>query len=397
MKQLQLASFKQLRIDNSGTAMDCFEMPLAYAASVYNHDFFYAYILISHYIKNWGKPTSSLIENTNNILKEMDISLKLEITEDKKSFCSFVKNSINDGNPVFLAFDYYYMFYDTDHYLINHIPHGVLITGYDEQRKILLLQESAHMKFTALYPLALTEDIVYDIWTQSCKYSRESMLDYNNLLFSFCYSPDKTKGFSIFNILSKYYCASEHKPDQFVSILDHLDREYLTSSVGGSWFRREFCTRHRLIFDFIDLLLEKENLVRHEFTFYKLKNEFIEFREISAGKIMRAAFTGKELDKTTISQIKFRIEELNKYMLEAIFEVVNIIFELNGKYNFALNCKTIASSESNFKGMNFSSQRTVDGFGDNNTLEGMWASNTEDPVHWLIFDLEKSINIKMFR
>lgn len=389
MKNLDLPTFKNLEMKGKGTYMDCVEMPLAYGASKYNMDFFYAFYMASYYIKHWGNNDNSFIVRTNNILSIMGLYIREEPVTSKDAFVKTIVQSIEQENPVFLFFDYYNMFYDIDHYLHDHIEHGVLVTGYDEIRDTLILQESSHVHFEELRPLQLTVDMTWQIFASSN--NRRN----GKILYIFNKSTYPQAGSPIINVLNYFYCNGGKNRDSFNEVIIDIDNlEH--SSAKQAAFRRNIYNSIALLFEFIGKIAVREHLTDFLQAFNCFQNTFLAFRNSIAVKALKNAIKGTHPYLANPVILIQKNKQLTQQLFQHIRDLTALLNLKYGSTNYALNAIVTASSESCFEGKNFSCTKLVSGTYDFTTLDNLWANAEDDFSPWLIFDLKQSVSIKTF-
>lgn len=389
MKNLSLPSFKHLGMKNKGSYMDCVEMPLAYGASKYNMDFFYAFYMANCYTKHWGKNDKSFISHANSILSTMGLYIKEEPVASKDDFVERIIQSIDQGHPVFLFFDYYNMFYDIDHYLRDHIFHGVLITGYDDERNTFILQESSHIHFEELRPFQLTADMAWQIFAMS-NYRKDAKVLY--IFNKKAYAPISLP---IIKVMENFYCNSGITRDLFEElIVDFGDLE--NSSVDQAAFRRNIYNSMVLLLEFIEKIAYREHLTDFLQEFNRFQNTFLEFRNSIVLKILKNAIKGTH----PYWDHSIALIEANRKLTQQLFQYIMDFTEMlkmkYGSTNYAFNANVTASSESCFKGKNFSCSNLVNGIHDFTSLDNMWANAENDFTPWLIFDFKQPTSIKTF-
>jgi len=392
MKKLQLNTFKQLGIDNK-IAMDCFDTPLAYASSYYNPDYYFCYFLITHLYNNWELNKFPFEKAKNNILVKLGLKMSSDRADSKENFNALIRKKINNNNPVFIVFDYYNMFFEPDHYLKEHIPHGTIITAYEEDKKRFVLQDGAHMQFEGLYPLYLTEDIVYDIWEKSNTYFKQNVANpYYNRIF-YITKNDKINPKTLPETLEYFLLKGIQKENNLIHIIKENDISVFKGFFEQMNLRRDFYIAHEMMFNVLKKIIETEKIIISNDELNDFIIAYLTSRDAIISKIIKTSLKGKIFDQENILEWTEIIRNFDTKLFDIIQRIVDQVRE-NGIINYALNCKTWASSESNYDNIQFLSSKAVNGYIGENDFENIWASNNTDAMHWIIFDLKKKTQIK---
>ena len=390
MAKINFMSFKKMNIENIGTSIDCIEMPIAYIASKYHTENFYYYIFASHVDRVWRDEYNGerFTESNNKILNEFSLSMNAVEYNGRDDLLEKMKKSIDEENPVFLLFDYYEMFYEEDHYKRNHIPHGVVLSAYDDEREVFILQESAHMRFTSLYPLQLTYDMVFKI-LQGTKQLIEKRNYFESSVYFF--EPMKNRGgFSSIDFLKKYIEKINTNNNSLKEEIRNLDWEYLDRPEGMAGFKRRFSTSNKVFFDFFERILKIEDIELSQ-EYDKVKNEYLNFYEMLTLKTIRSHIKRGKVESEQINQYIKEIDELDNHLYKAL---IKILQGKEGHKNYALSSIVTASSESVWRNQNFSVKRLIDGERDTIKLSSMWSNALWDTEPWVEFELTQKANIQ---
>ena len=322
MGKINFLTFNKMKIDNIGTAMDCIEMPMAYISSKYRTENFYYYVLASYIDRIWPDKIKgkTFVENSNSILKELKIEMEAIRFNETEELLNKIKTSIDSGNPILLLFDYYEMFYEEMHYKRNHIPHGVVLSGYDDERQVFIIQESAHMQFIALYPLQLTYDMVFEILNKS-KRLFEKRKYFESLAYSFKYCENNCCSLSFFDHLKKYACKIKNNENSLVNEIRNFDPECMSTPQGMSGFKRRFSTSHKLFFDFVERILKTDDVEIID-RYNVLKNEYLSFYEIFTSKIIRKYLKGDKNGIENVLEYVGRINNLDVELYKVLLDMI---------------------------------------------------------------------------
>lgn len=390
MAKINFMSFKKMNIENIGTSIDCIEMPIAYIASKYHTENFYYYIFASHVDRIWRDEYNGerFTESNNKILNEFSLSMNAVEYNGRDDLLKKIKKSIDEENPVFLLFDYYEMFYEEDHYKRNHIPHGVVLSAYDDEREVFILQESAHMRFTSLYPLQLTYDMVFKI-LEGTRKLLEGRRYFESLVYFFSLM-DNNGEFSSIVFLKKYIKKIKKNNNSLKEEIKNLDWEYLERPEGMADFKRRFSTANKVFFDFFERILKNEDIELSQ-EYDNVKNKYINFYEILTLKIIRSHIKKGKIESEQISKCIEEIDELDNELHNTL---LNLLEGKEGRKNHALSSIVTASSESVWRNENFSVKRLIDGERDTIKLSSMWSNALWDTEPWVEFELTQKANIQ---
>lgn len=392
MKTLSLKTFRQLGIDEK-IAMDCFDTPLAYAASYYEPDYYFSYFLLCHLYNNWEPGESSFEKAKNHLLEKLGLRLTARPARSREELFALIRRGVEEGTPVFLIFDYFHMFFEPAHYRLHHIPHGALITGYEEDRQRFLLQDGAHMSFTGLYPLYLTEDMVYEIWESSGAYFRTRPgSPYCDRVFYI----EKVKEGKLRTLRDAFvYFLEEGRrgENKLVEILRQDDLSPQGTFLGQMNLRRDFYTAHETMFDVIEKIGEREEIFFDKEVFSALREDSLRARDTLISRIILLALRGRALGQQSRREWAETMENLDGRLFAFLQGMLDKIKE-NGIVNYAFHCAAAASSQSHFDGISFAPENAVNGVTAGEGLRNMWASQDKDPVHWIAFDLQGAPLVK---
>ncbi len=117
-----------------------------------------------------------------------------------------VKDKINNGYPIIIATDSFYIPYRNDCYLKEHSPHYICIYGYDDEKKRLFIFDH---RYWGSYKYEKKEILYSDILRAYLEYGKQ----YPTKFTFYWYSPDGKKDESI-----------RKKPHDFKLLRDYIGR-----------------------------------------------------------------------------------------------------------------------------------------------------------------------------
>lgn len=341
MKDIVLRSFQELGIAGKNL-LNCIRNPIAYATTCYDFQNYNKYFLISYWYDTWRVLDKNFIEEQNSFLDYLNIELKQEITQDQDLFIHMIQNHIDQDQPVFIFLDYYNIFYNKTFYKKEHIPHGIIITGYDETNHTFGLRERIIINPDGLYDFQLTEDMMYDMWEASCETLRKEhkiyyFQKYNNAM-----------SLEIEEILQNLYLEAEQ--NTLIRYIQKFDTEF--TAVDGFILRRQYDATV-YFFELLEKIILSNALVSETEEFAKKYLEFINL------------FINKTIKNMMIGEIsKNKMEKEIKQLLELDHQLFTLIDKILSNYqsikNVAYQCKVTASSmvESDIA---YSPDKTVNG------------------------------------
>ena len=334
MERINFKTFQELNFDYR--SLSCIDLPIAYASSYYDAVNFYCYCLIVCIIENWKCiPTKSFSESKNYILKQIDLKIYSKEIYSRNEFFTSIWYCIDKRKPVFIALDYYYMFYArNDLYLNEHIAHGTLITAYDKEKSLILVQDGSHMEFKGLFALQLTESILYDIWDKS----KNFFIENNNFFKNSIFIIDKlgeNKNITPLEILNNYLsddCLIKY--DNLIFLLEHFDDYFVDLSYYKSQIRlrRVFYTSIELFFYIIELIPAKGYIEKYFSDFYSFKDQYLRFRDFVVSYMIKNAIKKITLEKNKVNEIVESLNNFNKKLNDFIIKFTNSseLYKING-------------------------------------------------------------------
>lgn len=387
MNKISFMPFQKMGIENIGTSLDCIEMPIAYIASKYKTENFYYYIIASYMNRMWDTVSDgNFTQNTNFILHDLGLHMKPVAFSCREELFDIFKNSVDAGNPLLLLVDYYTLFYEETHYQKDHIPHGVVLSGYSEMQETFLFQESAHMRFTALYPLPLTYDMVFEIISQSSPLF-ESFTYFEGQLYAI--QPVSGNGMLPLDFFRKYLTQIKNGCNSLTRELSCFDTSRLQTSQGLAGFRRRFGSSHKVFFDFLERILQAEDITITD-RYRDVKNSFLTFYDTFTAKIIKQFLKREETPAEQLLHAMEKIKELDVSLYAALTDMIK---DKQSYINFALTGKFTASSESTFMDRRFPVENLIDGVMDSNGKYRMWSNAEWDKEPWIIIELPQKPQI----
>ena len=396
MKKLILKGFEQLKIEKK-QALDCFDMPLAYATTVYSDDNYFSYFLLTLLYHCWNGNNDTIMRSKKQALNYLGLNLESKRVATKKEFLEKVYMSIDSGTPIFVILDYFNIFYEPTFYHRRHIAHGAVITGYEEDRGRLILQENAHMDFVGMYQLYLTDDMVYDMWKKSAVYFNDGDESAPGSLYIVSNFSKNSVSRSLIEIFEFFISEILKRKNTLLTMLESNEFSFLFDTTAQTTFRKHQYTSMEVLFDIIGLLISRNQLDEAFSEYLELREEYLRQRNIIVLSIIKSAITTSALHTEILHQyidatIKLD-DKLVKFSKKLIFQINNLK-DKRHMVDFALNCKVTASSETAYAGLPAVAANAVNGNVGAELGGNVWRSNETDLFHWMQLDLEKIVKIQ---
>lgn len=109
--------------------------------------------------------------------------IKIKTYTQYKEVTTQIKASINKNNPILVGVDLFELFYSKENYKVVHWPHWFIVTGYDENKKIVYILDNSHIDITDPYKeFQITYDILEKTHNSFNKYfpDKKSLVVYSS-------------------------------------------------------------------------------------------------------------------------------------------------------------------------------------------------------------------------
>lgn len=396
MGKLILKSFEQLGIERK-QALDCFDMPIAYGTTAYADDNYFSYFLLTLMDHCWNDSQNLSMQSQKRALNYLGLDFVLNYANTKNEFLQKTYASIDNGNPVFITLDYFNIFYEPTFYHRQHIPHGTIITGYEEDRGRLVLQENAHMDFVGMYQLYLTDDMVYDMWKKSSIYFNQGDESAQGILYSIAKTDRDSAPKTLLDVFEFFISEISKRKNSLISILTNNQFSYLSNITNQTSFRKHQYISMEVLFDIIQLLISRSNSDDTVRECTELREEYLCLRNILVLNIIKNAITSSEFSSEIADKYINSTQDLDCKLINFSKKLISQINSSKNKkhiFDLALNCKVTASSETEYAGLPAIAANTVNGNIGSELAGNVWCSNATDSFHWLLFDLEAIAKIQ---
>ncbi|MCM3135809.1 BtrH N-terminal domain-containing protein [Paenibacillus polysaccharolyticus] len=201
------------------------------------------------------------------------------------NFESFIIKSIQENKPIIMWIDCYYESIRSDTYLREHLPHTIVIYGYDSSTQLYSILEHDHKdNLTYTYKQISLEDLTksYQGYLENFYvsenptvfqfYGRQSNeINGNSIYFKDKYlknfqhfSKDVIKGLEDIKKFARYYetLIREEKAikDKCLTLIDFLNKIVISKQFEK--YRAERILRNSYVIELIELIIQKYNRVR---------------------------------------------------------------------------------------------------------------------------------------
>jgi len=309
--------------------MDCIDIPIAAIAGFYQNENYYYYSMLFSARSNWGKDVFDDSGNTepdyfavrNKILNGIGLELNMHFAENKVQMLEIVKRHVLDNIPVMLITKYKSIFYYRYYMKQNgNRPHALIIDEWNSETSILRIRDSALMrdlnimdlKADILFPLRLTDEMVANIWEASNNEFNEQHHIFSNSV----YSMERRSG------------ASDNSYDKIIEVLlsdCNFEDSVLARVISNFNNRIEYIKdnmplvrRFQLgglsaFFGGIERWLTVENCVDFDLRgYYRFKEEYLKFRNITLSKLHKYANTNRKLTDEEADRLTEKVKNYDR-------------------------------------------------------------------------------------
>lgn len=184
---------------------DCGQIPVAGACSAYGYDYYYYAGFVMSIVNNWDNEETGFqtfdefINYSSRALSVLSLKFQLHKVESKEDFLSLINEMLSRKIPIVIKVKYNALYYHR-YYMskAGDDEHILLIDSYNTDTKIITVRDTTFLRGTAvlktdsdpLFPLALTEDSVWDILRRTCNHE---VYDANERLIFSIIQEDKSK------------------------------------------------------------------------------------------------------------------------------------------------------------------------------------------------------------
>ncbi|WMJ86461.1 hypothetical protein [Anaerocolumna sp. MB42-C2] len=300
----------------SGDELNCIDQPIAALSDYIKKENYFFYAFYSILFSNWNISekynNEDFIDKRNYILTKFGLEIKREVVNDSSQFLKAVISKIDKDIPVFLLLRRKSLVYD-----IGDVDstHGVVISGYDNTMKKILLRDAPHVEQSGatyegqgygLFKLWLREDLLLDMWEESNKIHNPKLA--NCLYVIIQNNEPKIKNY--YDMFSEFLSDYGFKNNVFTNFLK--SKEFNLSNFADDEYSRNFrrwlILPKRVIVDIIKRGAIEMNIQKSEDINKIEKNMIIQYSEI----INMLCIYSKRARKITNEKLESIISDLNE-------------------------------------------------------------------------------------
>ena len=317
---------------------NCIDTPMCAASGCYKNENYFLLGLLLAIKHNWKDVNFDFTENEYKIMNDykdllntMGIQLYSEKINNKEQLLSFIREKLDNVNPVLLLTKYKHLYYSP--YYMNDEGnrfHLLIIDGYNTKTGIIKIRDSATLNqvklldddVSVLFPSSLKEDDVWEIF-------QKAEQEVENIYFL---QPKYTLiGFeNVLEIWKKHIKDGNNSFEHFTR--NYAEFDNLLSS-EYEYFYKRYVGNIMGIFKIIRFFCEKENYDFEEH-FDKLQEEFIEKRCKILNILTKYAVSGITPKSTKLSLLADEIIENDTFYLNEILNHCLTLFNSNIDYEY---------------------------------------------------------------
>ena len=174
----------------NASKINCIDIPIAGATGCYNYENYFYYCFYYSMFLNWtDMENEDWLSFRNEILKRLGLRMIANRIDDFSQLISTIKFHIDNLHPLILIARYNSLFYYNSYLKMDYkASHGIIISGYETDKPIIVIRESVHidkeifnfLKVQSLSKFLLTENMLKDMWNiTNISYKEENNPNYN--------------------------------------------------------------------------------------------------------------------------------------------------------------------------------------------------------------------------
>lgn len=246
---------------------DCFDLPVATIIGNYKKKLYYYYLAIQVAKKNWQVIDQEWTEYANDSLMLLGFKLASFFVDTWDDFLDIVKECIKQGHPVLVPVSYHKLFYNLEQN--DKVAHLIMITGYDEDKQILLVVDSnvvdhglnLYNKDYTLYQIPLTYIIFQEVWEESYLVFKDKQKSFFNRIFAVKLEEQL---FEIPNICFVMKDIYNHEDSALIRVIDMILNEDVTkeNKINFDLIRRTTVRQMAVMFDVLQEAAKNEKKLK---------------------------------------------------------------------------------------------------------------------------------------
>ena len=181
--------------DYTCNQLDCIGQTVATSASIYNNDNYYLYAFLNSIFLFWKDEfyNKNFIKSIDNRLQYLGLNFNSYSISDKNELMNFIRYKIDNNIPLIFNPKRNLIPYCSDYGNIsNNTEHSILISGYSNQRKCIVLRDISHIESSGinvkfkygLFKIYLKLNTFLEIWEENKEILKNNESNFKNLLFT---------------------------------------------------------------------------------------------------------------------------------------------------------------------------------------------------------------------
>ncbi len=370
---------------------NCIDYNIAAATSFYCKDFLKLYCAYWAIYSNWLSLTDAGIK----ILKFFGLELCYEEKVTKENLIEYIKQKIDSENPVLLNVVSSALFYSIMYNNKSHNGHSILITGYDDTRKIIYFRENTINvevlgRLTRKQPFSsyqMTYNMLIEIFEKSTQVLSDK---YNSYAFSYVQEFKKVNCFDLqTRLLKKFLKVIKNNKDLLVlEVEDVINGNQYKSWMYDEQFIRTYHHSLEALFE----LIESELSLKENVEYLILKNKYFSFRKQTIHLLARNALKETLVDSHHLSNYIIGLQ-LFDFLFE-YYQKGSLSKKSNNNLLLETGVSFSADSERKLSGgLTFSAANIIKNSKINDNFY-VWQSSNEICEHWLSINLQKISKVR---
>lgn len=414
LKRLEIGSYMD---GYNFSQISCFDIPIAAITGFFDYNNYFYYCFYISVLLNWGEMKGKdFINSKNEILGNLGIKMIVHKIANNAELIPFIKEFVDKSIPLFFITDYTSLFYTSAYLRDDSSNHGIIISGYDSNKKIIAFNETKtvdlqihletkkYFNGNPLFIMLLKEDQVIEIWNTRNKHFEESNKELINIIYSF--EKDKEAKINCYEeMVSDFINVYKFENDNLIGLIDNFNniRKKIKNGKIPMWvFQRDLYGSLEAFFGGIEIGLKNVGFKSELDDFNTFKEQYCNKRAKILSRLHAYALREKdinnEMKEGIIAEIRIENIELKKFV-KYWYEVIKQSHKLEQSttclINHALGVQAWADSEYKNGTIHCKASQAVDGKW-SNWRNDMWHSDNFEEAHWLKVDLIRPRTITRF-
>jgi hypothetical protein len=303
--------------------INCVDITLAGALSLYNYDNFFYYCFYIGVMSNWLDTSNKpYFDYRNVICKKMGLYIRPNIFIEYEKLLEFVRESINNNIPLVFLSNHSTCYYTPAYLSGDKTKRAFIISGYNKYKGILTLNDlfpffiypiKKIINADPLYCIIVTEDIFRDIWQKTNKYFAET----GNFNLNTIYSIEKISQPQINNygdLLDDFLSNYDFSHDQLFKLITNYG-DFNEEHDAKTNLRLNLYGSLEAFFRSIEKMVVSLDSEKH--TFCELKSRYMSNRNTILSALLEQKTPREKVNKEHyINDIRYDNDALMKYLID---------------------------------------------------------------------------------